>query len=196
MRDGHRAASADLAQKRRHNTPSAPEDVPKSHRDKFPFVLHRRALDDELGHSLGRAHYAGWAHRFVGGDEDEVLTTSLQSGVHYVARAEHVVRDRLDHVLLHQWHVLVCRGVKHRVRLVELENCRDALPIPHVGDHRHEANFREARRKLVKDVEDGILAVSEENEARWSESGDLATELAADRSPGTSYENGFASGEL
>ena len=87
-------------------------------------------------------------------------------------------------------------GVKNSVRLMRIENCRDSFPIADVRDHGHEEDVGEIGPQLVEDVEDRVLAVSEEHHARGCESRNLSAKLASNRPTGACDEDCFARREL
>ena len=196
MGNGHRAARANLSQERRDDAAAASEHVAKANRDKIAVMLRRRVLHELFGDSLRRAHHAGGANRLVGGDEHEMLDIRLDRGVDDVPRAGDVVRHRLENVVFHQRNVLVSGRVEDCVRPMLLKDVEDSVAIADVGDHGHDVHIREAQRELLEDVEDRILAVSEQNESRRREARELAAELGADRPAGTGDENRLARREL
>src|SRR5688572_67646 len=153
------------------------------------MVLGGRVLHQLLGDSLRRAHHARRANGLVGRDQHEMLHVHFDGCVDDVPGSRNVVRHGLENVVLHQGHMLVRGRVEDRMRTVLLENVEDPRPVTHIRDHRNDLHIGEAQRELLEDVEDRILAVAEEDEARGSEAGQLPAKLRSDRStrPGNQY---------
>ena len=174
MRDGHRATGANLTKEGRNNRAPAPKNVAESHRHEVAMVLRGRVLNDLLGYPLGGSHHRRRTHCLVGGDENEMLDVGFDCGIHNIASALDVVRHCFEHVVFHERHVLVRGGVEYGVRAIELENLRHPRAVANVRDDRHDLHIREAEEKLLIDVEDGVFAVSEKDEASWSQPRELA----------------------
>ena len=83
--------------------------------------------DDPLGDRLRLPEDVRRAHRLVRGEQDEPLDAHLTGSRHDGFRAEHVRGDGFDRMRLEQRHLLVRRGVKHRVREVALEHLRPCV---------------------------------------------------------------------
>ena len=196
VRHRHRPAGADLTEEGRHDAAAAAKNVSESHRDEIAVVLRRRVLHELLGDSLRRSHHARRPHRLVGRDKHEVLDVCLDRSVNDVPRAGDVVGYRFENVVFHQGHVLVCGRVEDSMRIVLLEDVEDPVAVTDVGDHRYDVHVRERQQQFLEYVEDRVLAVAEDNQARRREARDLATQLGADRPAGTGNENRLARGQL
>src|SRR5216110_1044079 len=118
-----------------------------------------------------------------------MLAARLERGVNDVQRSEYVVCYRLDHVLFHQRDMLMCSYVKDGVRLVAAKNRGYPPAVTNVRNHRHEGDIWEVAPQLMKDVENRILAVTEEDNTCWRKPGNLTAKLASNRttSPGHNH---------
>ena len=59
--------------------------------------------------------------------------------------------------------MFVSSCVKNRVRFVRPEDRCDTLFVADVSDHRDEQNISEIRSELVKNVEDRVFAMTQQN---------------------------------
>ena len=171
---GHRdrAAAPDLPQERRHHAAAAAEHVAEPHRDEVPPAGLGDLLHDLLGDPLGGAHDVGRAHGLVGRDEHEVLDPELGGELRDVPGAEHVVGDRLADVALHQRHVLVGRGVEDGVRAVAARRrCASGPRSRTSAMTGTQVDVGEPLRQLGHDVEDRVLAVTQQQRAARARAG-------------------------
>lgn len=132
--DGDRPSLGDLPLEEGHHAPPAAEDVPKADAGvAIPQTL-GHILHQEFGDGFGDAHGVDGVDGFVGGDEDEAGDAKEVGGLEHGVRAEDVVGDGLDHVLLHEGDVLVGRGVEDDIGLVTVEDGVEAGAVTDVGD--------------------------------------------------------------
>ena len=99
-----------------------------------------------------------------------------------------------DDVLFHERHVLVRRRVEDGVWTVLVEQAADPVRVANVGDDLDDVALPIDAAQLLRNVEDRVLAVPEQDEASRLEREQLPTQLAADRSTGSGDEDGLASG--
>src|SRR3954471_9442996 len=92
--------------------------------------------------------------------------------------------------------MLVRRSMEDSVWLVISEDAGDSLAVTNIGDHRHERNVGKVRSQLVQNVEDGVLAMADQNHSGRSQAGNLAAKLTANGAAGPSDQNGFARRQL
>ena len=121
-------------------------------------------------------------HGLVGGDEDEIPHAELIGQIDQALRAQHVVLDRFADVDFHHRHVLVRRGVEDHFGLEFLEDLPHAGEIGHVADAAMEDAGGMRRAQFPFDVENGILAVADQNHRLGIEAHDLPADFRADAS--------------
>src|SRR3954470_7862607 len=92
--------------------------------------------------------------------------------------------------------MLVRRSMEDSVWLVISEDAGDSLAVTNIGDHGHERNVGKVRSQLVQNVEDGVLAMADQNHPGRSQAGNLAAKLTANGAAGPSDQNGFARRQL
>ena len=148
------------------------------------------ALREELGGPVDRYR----VDCLVGRDEDEAPDSRLERRGDEIARAEDVVVDRRDRILLHHGDVLVGGGVEERFRLQPPEYEAHVVGILQVADERDDRGllpyaFFAEEPELAVDLIDGILPVAEEVEPRDARGKELAGELRADRAAGPGDED-------
>jgi hypothetical protein len=90
--------------------------LPKRTETKSSAFPQRERADDEFAGAFGRAHDAGGADGFVGGDEDEPANAVLYAGARDGERAADIVAHGFGGLRLHQVHVLVRRGMEDDLR--------------------------------------------------------------------------------
>ena len=88
--------------------------------------------------------------------------------------------------------MLVRRGVEDRVRSELADNGVNAWPVANIGDDRRERHGGEAVLEFVEDLEDRILAVTEQYEMRGPQLRQLPTEFRPDRPAGAGDEHELA----
>src|SRR5688500_14193144 len=86
--------------------------------------------------------------------------------------------------------------MKHCVGPMRIENCPDPFPIPNIGDDWYKDHIRKRRLQFVKNVEDRVLSVAQQNNPSRGETCDLTTELAPDGSTRARDEGSLAGGQL
>ena len=152
------------------------------------------AQHDLLGEQLRGPVDARGLDGLVGRDQHEALDAGLQRGVDDVARAEHVVLDRLDGVSLQHRHVLVRRGVEDHGRAGAPEDEGHVLPVLDLPEDRHDRRpladaFLLQQAQLALDLVEAVLAVAEEVQALGAALQQLAAELRADAAAGAGHEH-------
>src|SRR5262249_60886724 len=99
---------------------------------------------------------------------------------------------RREWVGLHQWHVLVRRGVEDDARLVALENLVHLRAVADIGEHGDGSPEAAFVDQLSLDLEEGGLAELDQDQPLRSQTRQLAAELGADRATGACDEHGLA----
>lgn len=195
--DGHRASGCDLLLEERNHTAVAPENVSETDRNKIrPGVLAVHHLNDHLAETLGRAHDVGRVDCLVGGDQDELAHLVRGGGRRGLPGADDVVLDRLVRAVLHQRHMLVRCRVIDDVRPVLAHHMVDAGCVAHGTDQRHEVELGVIMLQLLLDIICVIFIYVKYNQFTRMRLGDLAAELAADRSAAPCDEDGLARDSL
>ena len=196
-RDG--AAFLDLFAETRDDGAVGSEDIAEARGDELGLALDLAGLEGEaeglhvdLCETLGAAHDVGGIDGLVGGDHDHLLDTVLDAFVGDVAGAVDIDEDSLAGVLLHQGDVLVRRGVEDYLRVPLAEDIVQPRRLAHVADHRDEVKLREAAFQLQAEVVHRSLGIVVENELLDAECGQLAAELAADRSGRAGHHDDLA----
>jgi hypothetical protein len=141
VRDRQRLPRGQLPLEQRDHAPVAAQHVAEAHGAEVGARVGQRGPpeDDLLGHALGGAHHAGRMHRLVGADQHELLGPEARRHLGHAQRAQDVVPRRLDHVLLHQRHVLVGGRVEDEVGAAAGEDALHPPLVGHVGHHRLDA---------------------------------------------------------
>ena len=160
-------------------------------------VLDRRVegLDDHLADALRGSHDVRGIDGLVGRDQDESLRAVDHRGVCRLVGADRVVLDALAGAVLHERHVLVRRGVVDDVGLVFLEHAEDPAAVPDRTDEHHEIEVRVLFLQFELHGVGVVLVYVEYDELLRRVVGDLAAELAADRSAAARDEDGLAGDE-
>ena len=147
VRDRHRAAAADLLLEQRHHRAGRGEHVAEAHHAEARVrgaLL--QGLQHQLGQALGGAHDVGGIDRLVGRDQHEGLDAGLEGRLGRVPRADDVVVDALDHVVLDDRHVLVGGGVIDGLHAEGGEHLAHAVAVMRVAEQRHDLH----RQLLVR----------------------------------------------
>jgi hypothetical protein len=191
---GHRAAALDLAAEERDHGAGRVEHVPEADGDELRRHVVALAVraDDPLAERLRLPVDAVRVERLVGRDQHEALDPARDRDVGDDARAEDVVRDRLERVRLHQRHVLVRGRVEDDVGPVALEDLAQPPLVAHVGEHGHARAEAALVHELALDLEERALGLVDEHDPLRLGARELAAELGADRAPGTGDEDGLA----
>jgi hypothetical protein len=135
--------------------------------------------DDFLRPALGRPHDACRAHRLVRRDQDEVADTAIGCRPSQRFRAEHVVADTFEAVLLHEMNMLVGGAMIDRLDIVLADDATNKVAIRNRAEHRHQREERLALQLpayLVKAMFVGI----QQNQPCRLELRDDAAESRAD----------------
>jgi len=165
--------------------------IPEANRDEARGDVLARAvgLDDPLAERLRLAHHGLRVDGLVGRDEQEALCAELDRDLGEDPRPERVVADGLERVGLHQRHVLVGGRVEDDARPVAVEDLPHLRPALHIREHRDARREAALVHELALDLEQGRLALVDEDQPLGPEAGDLAAELGADRAAGAGDEH-------
>ena len=135
------------------------------------------------------------------------------AGLHQVTRAQHVVGDRVLDVGFHQRYVLVRGRVEDDLRTMRREDRGQAVGVADVGDDGRDpgswklvagywmldtgfsfqlqvSNFQTLH--LIVDVEDAVLAVTQQHQFGGTQAGDLAAQFRADRPTSARHQHALA----
>ena len=173
MGERHRATARDLFMEERDHRPGGSEHIAEAHHGKARAGgACGKILDQQLGKSLGGAHDRGGADGLVCRNQNEAFHTNGPGGIRHAFRAEHVVLDALDGVVLNQWHMLVggcvqddvCLAAGHRVFDQGFvcdgpQNCMDFGVIRHAAQFA--VNLEKGQLAVIQKCERGRLARNE-----------------------------------
>ena len=189
MGHGHGAAARNLLPKAGNHASGAAEHIAESNQDE----LRARALEalaDNLGEALGRAHHAGRIDGLVGGNQHEFLDLGRHRRAGEHPGAIGVVAHRLPGVgVLHQWHVLVRRGMKDDVGRLAVEDLFDQCHMLHIAHHGGERQLRKHVGERDLDLVERRLGDIEQHQLAGTESGNLPAKLRADRTSGAGHQH-------
>ena len=180
---GDWATLGDLATEGGDDAAPAAQDVPEAHRA-VGGTGRRMGQDGLLGQPLRCAHDARGVYGLVRRDLHETAGADGAGCVHHVHGSEHVGLGCLEWMLLEDGDVLVGRGVVDDLGAVLLERLEHGFAIEYV-DERLFAGTGDAGRGVVQVG----LVVIEKDQLGWAETGNLATDLGADRPPGSGDEH-------
>ncbi len=93
---------------------------------------------------------------------------------------------------LHQTYVLVRRRVEHDLGPMAAEDVREPALAAYVRDHLVDGQCGMCFAQQVGDVEDAVLAVSEQHDCPRAHARDLAAQLGAYRSAGAGHQHDAA----
>src|SRR5581483_4260881 len=186
MTDRDGAAALDLPPEDRDHGAGRAEHVAEADGDEAGrhVLAQGERLDDPLAHGLRLAHDVHGVRGLVGRDEDEPVDASFDRRLDEVARAEDVVRDRLQRVRLEHADVLVRGGVEDDLGPVALEDLPHLRPVAAVREHGDGGGEVALVDELALDLEERRLTLLDEDEPRGAEPGELPAELRADRAAG------------
>src|SRR5437763_15797017 len=123
-------------------------------------------MNDHLRQALRSPHDARRANCLVRRNEYEMFGAKARRKVHHVLGTKNIVEHCLAHVALHQWHVFVRRRVEDRVRPEILEDLCEANTVTHVSYDWLNREVREQAAQVPQQLEDGVLASSDDYELR------------------------------
>ena len=136
MGHGDRPALADLIAEQRHHRARGAQHVTEADNGKDRLAAARRhGLQHHLGEPLGGAHHVGGAHRFVGGDQNEVLHTGGFGAFRRGQGADDVVAHARRRIGLDDRHMLVGRRVIKGVDAVFPAKALHVPPVDHRAEH-------------------------------------------------------------
>src|SRR5687768_9791199 len=105
---------------------------------------------DHLCKTLGGTHDADRPHGLVCGTKNESLHLMPRRSCNNIARADHIVRDRLFCIRFHQRNMLVRGGMKDNLRLMQPEHLLDAVFITHICNDRLNGELGKILREFEK----------------------------------------------
>ena len=189
MRDRDRPTCLDLLLEERNDAPAAGQHVAKPDRDVRFARTDGCLVHQPLGQELGRAHHVCRIDRLVRRNQHKMgRPGALGSGDH-VRRAENVVGHRFFGIAFHQRNVLVRGCVENCLGPVGLEHPVNPGGVTDVGNNRHDAEPGKFHQQFVVNLEDAVLAVSQQDQLAGTQARDLSANLAPDRAPGTGDEH-------
>src|SRR5262249_32595206 len=130
-------ASCNLELENRDDTAIASQHISEPHRNKLggsPGFVPRHGRGNKFRDPLGCSHHTGGIDRLVGGDQQKIRNAIPDSCLHHVPGAKHVICDRLEHMTLHQWDMLVGCSVEDPVHRVEKHDFVYPAPLANVAD--------------------------------------------------------------
>ena len=151
-----------------------------------------QGLDNHFTHSFGCAHDIGRIYCFVGRDQHKFLYLAAPCRTCCFVSTKHIVFDCLIRAVLHQWHMLMCCRMKDDFRMVCLHHCIDTVCISHGSDQYRKLQFGMFPLQLLLDLICIIFIDIEDHQMSDPVFCQLGTDLAADGSAASGYENGFS----
>src|SRR5690606_17323197 len=190
------SASNLLAEKRNDGSRGLQHIAESNHAEASRRTALMQRLQDDLREALGRAHHIGRIDGFVRRNENESFDAALQRRLGRVHRAEDVVVDSFDDVLLHDRHVLVGGRVVDRLNPVDLQDLFHSALVMRITEQSHQFDLellgRDQGPKLALDVIQRKLRHLEEQNLRRTQPNDLTAKLGADGSARTGHHHDLA----
>ena len=130
----HRATCGNLALENGDDTAATAQHVAKAHRHIGIATAPSSRLHDQFAETLGRTHHAAGVDCLVARNHHQPFHTVAFSGMNNILRAVDIVNDCFFDVLLHKWHMFVCRGMEDNLWAEAFECSVDAALIAHIDD--------------------------------------------------------------
>ncbi len=192
VRDGDRAAGADLLAEQRYHAARRPQHVAEAHGYEARLRTAVEILAEDLGDALAGAHHVRGVDGLVGGDHDEGLDAVAVGGQRQRARAQHIVARRLADLMLQHRHVLVGRRMEDHLRPVLREHPVDQHRIGDVAETHLQRQLRTGLAQLALDLEQVELALLEQHQRLRSDARHLSAELRTDRAAAAGHQHALA----
>ncbi|MNN42684.1 hypothetical protein D3C81_1568810 [compost metagenome] len=101
-------------------------------------ILACQSLQHQFGHALGTAHHVGRTYRLVGGNQHEIAHTGTQRRLRGIQGTQRVVEHAFGDVVFDHRHMLVGRGVIHRIHFPALHDLKHPHRIANRAKGRHQ----------------------------------------------------------
>src|SRR5580704_16366657 len=110
----------------------------------------------------------------------------------HIVTSEDIVRDGLKYMSLHQWNVLVGRGMVNHRRFVVLKDFVQAIAILNVSNLGIKGNKRKGLTHFAFDFKQRGFCDLKSDDSSRMKTGDLPAKFEPDRSGRAGHEDNFA----
>ncbi|MNZ65380.1 hypothetical protein D3C78_835710 [compost metagenome] len=206
MGHGDWPTTLDLLAKQRNHRAGRAQHIAEAHHDEtgvvrlrgqvwFAVQQHRtlagQSLQHQFGHTLGTAHHVGRPDRLVGGYQHEIAHPGTQGRLRGIQGAQRIVEHAFGDVVFDHRHMLVGRGVIHRIHFPALHDLKHPHRIADRAEGRHQLHWQplvaDTLLQLDLDGKEAELRVIEENQHRRFFVQDLPTQLGPDGASGAGH---------
>ena len=148
---------------------------------------------DNLTHTLCRAHNIRGVDRLICRNHHKALRTILLAQLNHIQRTKNIVFHRLNAVLFHQRHMLMCCSMHHNLRMVFLHNPAHGTLTADIGNFWLKIQFIAiTQAQLLLQVINAVLINIQRHNLLRLHLRQLTAKLAADTATAAGNKNNLA----